>query len=409
MPLRVLILSAAYGSGHIQAARAIDQALREIEPDIRVETIEYFETFVSVAWARVSRASYLGSITYTPALYGMFYDVTEQVPPDSLIQRALNLIGRDNLERYLATHPVDVVLSVYPTPSGALSELRGQGKTDVPFATLVTDYAVHSQWIHPHCDLFMVAASDVAAEITARGIQASRIVTVGLPVDAKFTRPMERAAAAAEFGLDPDKFTILAVAGAFGATPGAREQLDALVALKGDWQAVYVCGKNQRLYRAASAAVPDELKDRIKVTGFTSKMEVLMAASDVLITKAGGLTVSEALVRGIPMIVFRPIPGQEDFNTQYLVKHDAALIADDKRSLIVALESLLGEPVRRTEMKRAAAELGRPDAALRAAQALLALARSRMKRRPRGGPSTPTSKPKRSGDPARKARKGAGP
>jgi processive 1,2-diacylglycerol beta-glucosyltransferase len=405
MPLRVLILSAAYGSGHIQAARAIDQALRQLEPDIEVETIEYFETFVSVTWARVARASYLGSITYTPQLYGVFYDVTEQVPPDSLVQRALNLIGRDNLERYLATHPVDVVLSVYPTPSGALSELRGQGKTDVPFATLVTDYAVHSQWVHPHCDLFMVAASDVAAEITARGIQASRIVTVGLPVDAKFTRPIEREPAAAEFGLDPDKFTVLAVAGAFGATPGAREQLDALIALPGDWQGVYVCGKNQRLYRSASAAVPDKLKGRIKVTGFTTKMEVLMSASDVLVTKAGGLTVSEALVRGVPMIIFKPIPGQEDFNTQYLVKHDAALIADDKKSLVVALRSMLEDRVRHTEMKRAAAELGRPDAALRAAQALLALARSRMKRRGRGGSGAPAPDPTRAS--ARKAKRSA--
>lgn len=388
MAHRVLILSAAYGAGHVQAAKALTAALQGLEPGIQVDTVEYFERFVSVAWAHVSRASYLGSITYAPALYGVFYDITQAVPPDSLVQRALNLIGRDNLEEYLKGKRYDVIVSVYPTPSGALSELRGQGKIDVPFATLVTDYTVHSQWVHPHCDMYMVAAPDVAEEIVAmRGIKPGRIVTTGLPVDPKFSVRHERAAAATEFHLDADVFTILVVAGAAGAMPGAKDQLDALLKLGGSWQAVYVCGKNERLFKAVSAAVPKRLKNRIHVSGFTTRLEVLMSASDVLVTKAGGLTVSEALVEGIPMVIYRPIPGQEEANTNYLVKHDAALIADDPKTLTVALGSLVSDPVRAQEMRRAAAALGRPDAAQVAARATLALARSHATRRRRKAPT----------------------
>jgi processive 1,2-diacylglycerol beta-glucosyltransferase len=377
MPIRVLILSAAYGAGHLQAARAIQGALIQIEPDCQVDIVEYFEEFVSIAWAQVTRASYLGSISYAPPLYGVFYEITGSVPPDSLFQRLLNLVGRDNLEKYLKKHHYDVILSVYPTPSGALSELRGQGKLPEPFATLVTDYTVHSQWIHPNCDLFMVAAPDVAMEIVqARDISPAKVVTVGMPVDEKFTRPIGREKAARAFGLDPRKFTILIVAGAAGATPGAKEQLEALLYLEGDWQAVFVCGRNKRLYSAAKEMVPARLSDRITVTGFTTKLNELMAASDVLVTKAGGLTVSEALVRGIPMIIYRPIPGQEEANTQYLANHDASLIANDRKSLTVALRTLLEDPVREAEMRRAACELGRPDAARLAASSLIALARS---------------------------------
>lgn len=377
MPLSVLILSAAYGSGHVQAARALEDALRELAPDTRVRTLEYFETFVSLTWSKVIQASYLGSITHAPQLYGAFYDLTGQVQPDSLVQKALNLLGRDNFEGHLAENHYDVIVSVYPTPSGALSELRGKGRVDIPYATLITDYAVHSQWIHPNCDLFMIAAPDVAEEVAARGIAPSRIVVTGLPVNPKFSLPVAREAAAGVFGLDPRRFTVLVVAGAFGATPGAKDQLETLFTLQGDWQAVFVCGKNDRLYRSASAAVPAKLKDRILVTGFTDKMDILLAASDVLVTKAGGLTVSEALVRSVPMVIFRPIPGQEQANTHYLVKHDAALVADDRKSLHVALRSLIDDPVRHQEMRRAAAALSRPDAARRAAQATLALARSR--------------------------------
>lgn len=377
MAIRVLILSASYGAGHVQAARAIRTALIELEPDAHVDILEYFEEFVSIAYAQVTRAGYLGSISYAPPLYGIFYELTGSIPPDSLFQRLLNMIGRDNLEKYLKRNHYDVILSVYPTSSGALSELRGQGKLPEPFATLVTDYTVHSQWVHPNCDLFMVAAPDVATEIVeSRDISPGRVVTVGMPVDPKFTLPIDREKAAREFGLDPDKFTILLVAGASGATPGAKDQLEALLYLEGDWQAVFVCGKNKRLHKAVLEAVPPQLADRITVTGFTTKLNELMAASDVLVTKAGGLTVSEALVRGIPMVVYRPIPGQEEANTQFLANHDASLIASDRKSLTVALRSLLEDPVRVAEMRRAACELGRPDAARLAAGALLALARS---------------------------------
>ena len=388
MPTRVLILSANYGSGHIQAARAITRSLTEIEPGVEVQTVEYFEEFVSMAWCKVTRASYLGSITYAPSLYGTFYDVTEAVPPDSLVQKAINLIGRDNLETHLAANHYDVVLSVYPTPSGALSELKAQGKTAVPCVTLVTDHAVHSQWIHPKTDMYMIASPGVADGIAARGVAASRIVVTGLPVDPKFCSPVEREAASRELGLKPGVFTILIVAGAAGATPSAKDQLEALFKLEGDWQAVYVCGKNKRLKKSADAAVPKRLADRIRVEGFTERMQLYMAASDVLVTKAGGLTVSEALVTGVPMIIFKPIPGQEEANTDFLVEHDAALVANDKKSLRVALESLLSDRVRHKEMRRAAAELGRPDAALRAAQAILALAHSR---RDRGGRRQPAA------------------
>jgi processive 1,2-diacylglycerol beta-glucosyltransferase len=366
------VLSASYGGGHQRVAEVLERAWKARVPGARVEIIDFFERFVNRVLNAATRSVYVNSVRHAPFLWGAFYYSTGNIRPDSAAQRAINRMGSRRLLRHLRAERPDVVVNVHPTPAGVLSDLKARGDTAVPSAVVVTDYVVHSQWIHPWVDRYCVATPTLAEGLAARGVAAERVRVTGIPIGPGFAKPLDRGETAARLGLDPNRKTVLVMAGAYAMLGGITEVHRVLMASGVPAQCIFICGRDEGLVetlRKSSGGRPD-----VHVRGYVDNVAEWMTVSDLLITKAGGITVSEALAKELPMIIYRPIPGQEDWNTKMLTAGGAAREARSSGALAETLALLLGEGDALSRMRAAAARLARPNAAADAADAVLEIA-----------------------------------
>lgn len=331
--------------------------------------IDYF-SLVGRNLNRAVQGAYLGSIRYAPWAYGLFYRATGNIRPDSAWQRRLNRLGRDELLRVLAERRPRAILTTYPTPSGVLSDLRREGLCSAPVATVITDYVVHSQWIHPGVDLYCVGADTVAAGLSSRGIPSDRIAVTGIPIRADFGSLPSREEARQRFGLASGLPTLLVMGGGFGLVDGLEELLRRLAGPGRPWQVAVVTGRNEGLAHQLRSFSAVEAPGA-RIFGFVEEVAALMGASDLLLSKPGGLTVAEALASGLPLVIRRPIPGQEEGNARFLLAEGAA-IQPGSVDLAGQVEELLRRTDRRGQLAAMARRLGRPAAAAAVVERLLA-------------------------------------
>ena len=366
------ILSCNYGGGHRRVGEAL-AAEWEARTGSRAEIVDYFARFVHPVFDAVTKFSYIQSVRRAPMMYGIFYKATGEIRPDSLVQRAINRMGLERLDRYLRAERPDVVCCVHCTPAGTMSDLKIAGRTDVPCLTMITDFVTHSQWIHPRVEQYCVPAASVRQGLMARGIPGERIAVTGIPIERKFLRPLDRPTLKRRFDLAPDRPVVLVMAGAYAMLGGVGDVTRVLADFPRPLQGLIVCGYDRRLtdqVRARTARSPHAFR----AFGYVDNVEELMAASDLLITKAGGVTVSEAMVMRLPMLIYRPIPGQEEENCEYLLEHGVALAPKSPEMLRTMLDDLLAHPARLEAMRQAAVGLARPRAAEQVVDLLARLA-----------------------------------
>lgn len=369
----LLVLYCSAGGGHQRVGEAIAQEWKA-RTGGRAEILNYFARFVNPLFDAVTTFCYFQAVQYAPKVCGRFYDLMGRIHPDSRFRRAINRTGMRRFERYLARERPDVVCCVHCTPAGTMSDLHAAGRTSVPCVTVITDYVNHSQWTHPHVDRYCVPNSLVRDGLIARGILPERIVVSGLPINLKFQRPVDRVAVLARLGLVPGVPVVLVMAGAYAMLGGVLDVVRVLAELPHPIQVVVVCGYDRRLAARARARAAGA-RHPVRVFGYVDDVEELMTVTDLLITKAGGITVSEALAKHLPMLIYRPIPGQEEGNTRFLVSHGAALAPRTPAQLRTMLEDLLVHPDRLAAMRQAAAALARPDAVRIVTAHLASLAR----------------------------------
>jgi processive 1,2-diacylglycerol beta-glucosyltransferase len=366
------VLSCGYGGGHRRVAETIAGEWRA-RTGGRADVIDYFTRFANPAFDSLTRFAYYQAIRFAPGLQGSFYRYMGRIRANSRFRRAVNRTGKARLARYLAGARPDVVCCVHWTFAGTISELKGDGQTAVPCLTVITDYTAHGQWIHPHIDVYAAAHSSLADVLSGRGIPPDRIVASGIPVERKFDRPADRAGAKARMGLAPDVPVVLVMAGAYAALGRVDDLVRVLARSRANVQPIVVCANAPRLERRVRA-VAARSPHPFRVSGYVDNVEDLMAAADLLMTKAGGVTVSEALVSRLPMLLYGSIPGHEESNAQFLVGEGAAVAARSPAEAATLLEALLAGPGRLEEMRRAASRLRRPNAGRDVAAKLVNLA-----------------------------------
>lgn len=374
-----MVLSASYGEGHQQAAYAVRDALAVMSPQTDVQIIDYMRT-VHPVLDSVAKYCYLKSVRFAPALYGWFYKGTSQIPPSSLIQRQLNSLGITDLAEKLNDYRPDVVLSTFPTPAGVVSYLKQQGKTGIPLATVITDHAIHSQWIHPLTNMYFVGSNHVRTGLIARGMAPETIRVTGIPVRPAFRQSLDRASLQRKYGLRPDVPTVLMMGGAYGVMADIHQICEELFQYPYPVQVIVVTGRNERMKTQLETLLPSATNP-VWVHGFVKEIHELMAVADLMLTKAGGLTISEALALQVPMLLYRPIPGQEVQNTKFLVRSGVAVLARSRKQVSEQLFDLLVEhPEKRFMMRQRAVRIQKLEAAEEIASGLLELARETPRR-----------------------------
>lgn len=366
----ILVLTAGYGEGHRQAAHAVAQELRERRNPVRVNVVDFME-MVHPMINTISRYGYKKSVKRTPKLYSIFYRQTNKIKPKSILHQLVRRLGAEKLHSYIKSTKPLAVLNTFPLSAGTISWLKEEGRIDVMSTTVITDYTVHSQWVHRHTDRYFVGADHVKDILLDKGIPEDHIETTGIPIRPSFYRRYDRGRLKQAFGLD-ERPTALVMGGWHGVFDA--KTCEALTYLETEAQLLFVCGGDRKLFRRL---LPLQMTypDRVRVFGYVSDIPELMAVSDFIMTKAGGLTTTEALSMGLPMLLYRPIPGQEEQNAQFLIEGGAAVRAHNKMELMDQFVHLCDNRQQLTRMKKGADGLVPKNAAAAISQTLLNLIR----------------------------------
>jgi processive 1,2-diacylglycerol beta-glucosyltransferase len=357
---RILILTASYGSGHNRVAATL---AAEFQRAGALATVaDHFRDLVHPGFDRATRALYYAVLRRAPVLWGAAYWLGDQLPVSSPLLLGLNRLGMRKLRRLVAAVAPDAVVSVHPTPVAGLGELRSRGVAVPPHVTVFTDFVAHTQWIYPQVDRYCVPAEEIARELTARGIPRERVTVTGVPVGSEFAEPGDRAAARLALGLSRRLPVLLLMAGSAGEFGRLEEATRTLLGMEEPFQAVVVTGQETGL-RSRLDQLARGSGGRVKVLGYVDHVRQLMAAADLLVTKAGGLTLAEAMAAELPVVGFGSLPGQEARNERFAAMAGVALVAGSTAQLHRVVAAALRDPSLLTAMRDRIRLYRRPQAA----------------------------------------------
>jgi processive 1,2-diacylglycerol beta-glucosyltransferase len=367
--MRILIATATAGGGHLAAASAIEEAWRKLRPHDAVEKLDLV-TFFSPLHRKIHADGYEALVEHAPEIWGLLFSKTDDpkvVARMSRLRRVFTPTSTLKLERHLKRTKPDVVICTHYSPIEVLDRMARDEKAHHPLiVSVVTDFEAHALWMGKHVDLYCVAAPGTSARLLARGAEAKNIVATGIPISAKFTQPVDARDVRQRYGLRDDQPVILLLGGGFGWGP-ISETLAELDKISTRFQTVVVCGRNAELRREVAA---QDRKHPTHVLGFVSNMNELMAVSDLVITKPGGLTTSEAMASNLPMVIVNPIPGQEAANSDFLLQAGAAIKVNRVEEMSHRIEQLLTSKKLAT-MAKAAKAIGKPTAAANVCEEVL--------------------------------------
>jgi processive 1,2-diacylglycerol beta-glucosyltransferase len=368
---RILFLSASVGVGHTAAAAAVRNALAEMKPGVETQTVDSY-TYAAKMFSKVVADGYIGMVKTVPQLYRYIYDRAERSRDIPAFRRWVNQYTAANLRALVNERKPDVVVCTHAFPCGVMSEYKRQFGPDLPVVGIVTDFAVHPFWIYTNVDAYAVATPEIRQAMLARGVVAERIVVSGIPVDPRFERPrLPRDELRAALGLPRDGKVVLMMGGGLGIGPLDR-MIRALGRVDVPLSGAIIVGRNARLEKRVRA-IAEQTDYPLRVFGFVDNVYDYMHASDVLLSKPGGLTSSEALSAELPMVLVQPLPGQEERNTRYLVARRAAIRARGERQVAQAVREVLTSDERRERLGVQIAALRRPGAARAVAARILEL------------------------------------
>ena len=370
---RVLILSASAGAGHVRAAEAIELALREEFPDAHVVNQDILR-LTNAAFRHFYGRTYFDVVARAPHLVGYLYDRLDRPAKWKRLDRARarfqRLVHLRRVVDLIESHPWDVIINTHFLSAEVIASLKDAGRCDVPQVTVTTDFYVHHMWVKDHVERYYTATDEAAVNLAPR-VPAGSVEVTGIPVHPAFAKPLDPAACRERQRLAHDRPVVLQLGGGLGLRPMEQVHREILSSRR-PLHLVSVTGRNA-VAREKLDRVPCPPHHRRTVLGFTSQMHELLAATDVVVSKPGGLTTSESLAIGTSMIVVDPIPGQETRNADYLLEHGAAVKVNALASLGFKLEGLLSDGDRLTRMRAAARRLGKPRAAFDVVRRAVAL------------------------------------
>jgi processive 1,2-diacylglycerol beta-glucosyltransferase len=331
---KILILFASYGDGHVQVTNALQHYFQQnklanvIAVDLFAESHPYMNA--------VTRYLFIKSSIYSPQLYGWGYHYSQRIQYGQQMTNWVNSLCNRKLTQIIEREKPDAVIHTFPMLT--MMELRKKNGWSIPSVTVLTDFVLHPRWLHPETDKYFVATEDLRKKLISEGIERDRVIVSGIPIRQSFLNTFQKSDLLQRYNLDPVKKTILLMAGAYGVLSDVNKMVRSLLA-RDDIQILIVCGKNQDLRQKLQIDF-DGVRE-VHVFGFVEFIEELMEISICMITKAGGVTLSEATAMQLPFIIYRPLPGQEEGNAHYFAQQGTGRVANNMDEMQQMVNQLL--------------------------------------------------------------------
>jgi processive 1,2-diacylglycerol beta-glucosyltransferase len=359
MGRRVLILAAGIGSGHNIAAGVLESCFQTAPEVVAVQKLDILESTNEI-YRTLYDDGYFALVEAAPWLVGWGYDAND--PPFKLAHWTTlwDRINTTATAKAIKAFRPDTVVCTHFLPTRMVSLMLTRGVLDARLSVVTTDYDFQGLWLSSPFNHFYVARDETKAHMAAIGVPADRISVSGIPVRPSLGDPVDREAILTRYGLRPDRPVLLISAGAAG---GAYTQtiVQQTLRMRNEFQAVVVCGRNDQLKSQIEGLVAFN-RDRYRVLGYTNDMPDLIRTSSLFVGKPGGLSSSECMAAGLPMVLIHPIPGQEVRNSDFLLEEGAAVRCNYETTVGYKIDQLLAEPDRITRMAECARRIGRPDA-----------------------------------------------
>lgn len=363
---KILVFYGSYGGGHLSAAKSISSELeqtygKDVEVKI-VDCIEYINKYLN----KVSTEAYKELAKKAPWAWKQVYKQSKNGAL-SHISTATNKLMSVKLNSLLQEFKPDLIISTHPFSTQMCAVLKKRDKITCKLATILTDYHIHPQWLvlYEYVDYFFVSNNQMKTDMIAEGVEENKIFVTGIPVSNRFSEEFDDEEIYKEFDLNPEKPVLLFFAGGeFGLGRNTTYMvLKALIRLFRDLQVIAISGKNKKMNKKFNELVEStNSSNRVKILEYTNKVPELMHIAFGVITKPGGLTITESLVSQLPILVINPIPGQEEENAEFLVDNGVAVWLKKGDSIARTLKNLSRDVEKLRNMKQNAASLAKPKA-----------------------------------------------
>lgn len=359
---KILIITGSYGNGHISVTNAIVNQLNRMQlPNLTVIEHDLFQEAHPIINS-IAKKYYINSYKYFRKSYRYFY-YANQDKPESCFYR---YYGLNRLINLILKEKPDLILLTFPTP--VMSIIKKELNIDIPVATVITDYTMHKNWLTPNSNRYFVATEALKSELIALGVSPSIIDVTGIPIHERFDEAVDRESWLLSHGLSPHKKTLLMVAGAFGVVGGFNEMLSDLTVAH-THQFVVICGNNTQLKEQLKTQYKDN--KNVLIIGYTQDMAEWMSSCDLMLTKPGGITISESLCKSIPLVFYNPAPGQEGENAIYFTKKGFSRITHTYEETTATVLELLSDEAVLGQYKYNMQQHYIPDASLNISRTLL--------------------------------------
>lgn len=354
--MKALILSVKAGYGHHSTGIAMMDCFKKhgIECEM-LDTLEYINRFLGEG----VQDGYLLATKYLKEAYGKVYDTLDKkdspyrsYSPEAIITKFLS----KKLEKFMTDYNPSFVIGTHSFAASMMSVLKKKGVLTCPMFGVVTDYTIHPFWESTMLDYYVIPDSNLTASANRKGISTEKILPYGIPIKEIFGKSRSKEEAKKLLGLS-EKSVVLIMMGSMG-FGNMTEVIEKVDSYDGDYQVVVICGNNEKAKDAIDGV---SWEKEIRCLGFTTNVDEYMDAADIIITKPGGLTTSEAMAKHLPLILMNPIPGQEERNMEFLVNSGVAMNVSKVFPLESALYQFFECPWRRALMEEAARNIGKPN------------------------------------------------
>lgn len=354
---RILIVSASVGAGHTQAAAAIAEEMRRRLPNASVYHVDFMAGQNSYL-NHFLKETYLTLLEFSPAMYDRLYRWSHESAKGGNVQGLVARMMKRDMRQLVLDYQPDLVVTTHPFPCAAAACLKRAGEMKVPLAGVVTDFTIHRMWAYPEVDLYFVAQPELAQGLTNQGIARARIHVTGIPISAAFTAQVM---GDQEFTAVSKRLRILVMGGGLG-LGGLEKAAEALEQVKIPLDIVILAGRNASVRRELIKK-GQQSRHKVQVLGYTRQIPDLMKRADLLLTKPGALTISEALSSGLPLVLYKALPGQEQENAEYLVRRQAGIWVTRDEELGKVISNILTDPKKLQLLRERGQVMARPHAA----------------------------------------------